>query len=76
MNVVSLPAVAGLPDPDFCLRLTTALLHFVWQGCVVGVISAVLARCLRHRSAHWRYGLDTAALVILAVWRVLREPDA
>ena len=36
MNVVSLPAVVSLPDPEFSLRLTLALAHFVWQGIIVG----------------------------------------
>ncbi|MGQ0636872.1 MAG: M56 family metallopeptidase [Planctomycetaceae bacterium] len=57
---------AGFLDRDFCLRLTCALVHLVWQGALVGAASALVAVSLRHRAASLRYALHVAALFTLA----------
>lgn len=67
MNVDWLSEVVSLPGQEFPVRLTTALLHFLWQGCLIGVIAAALSRGLRRRSARLRYAVNVAALLILAV---------
>ncbi|WP_338681925.1 M56 family metallopeptidase [Janthinobacterium sp. TB1-E2] len=40
------------------------LLYFVWQGVIVGAVSAVLLWLLRDASARWRYAVCALALVL------------
>ena len=40
------------------------LLYFVWQGLIVGAVSAVLLWLLRHASARWRYAVCALALLL------------
>jgi TonB family protein len=47
--------------------LSAALLQFVWQGLLVAVFLWISLRLARRRSAHLRYLLSCAALVLLAV---------
>lgn len=53
-------------DASFSVRLTTALLHFVWQGCCGGFLVYVGGVMLRHASSQWRYNFHVAALFIMA----------
>jgi uncharacterized protein (TIGR03435 family) len=48
-----------------------ALIHFVWQGSIVGLLLWIALTGLRHRSANARYVASCAALVVLAVLPVL-----
>ena len=41
-----------------------ALLHFVWQGLVVGAVAWLLLSLLRHASPHWRYAVCALALSV------------
>ncbi len=41
-----------------------SLLHFVWQGLVVGAVAALLLRLLRDASPRWRYAVCAMALLI------------
>ncbi len=62
--------------------LSSALLHFVWQGVVVALVLSVVLVLLRRRSAQARYVASCAALAIMAVspvvtmWAVYRGPAA
>ena len=47
------------------LRWMLTLLHFLWQGAVIGVVVVVVAKLLRHMSASLRYGLYLFALLSL-----------
>ena len=49
------------------------LLYFVWQGVIVGAMSAVLLWLLRHASARWRYAVCALALLFSGL-RGLRLP--
>ncbi|MGX9730393.1 M56 family metallopeptidase [Janthinobacterium aestuarii] len=40
------------------------LLYFVWQGVIVGAVSAVLLWLLRDASARWRYAVCALALLL------------
>jgi TonB family protein len=51
--------------------LSAALLHFVWQGALVGVLLWVALLILRNRPAAVRYNAACAALAILAVLPVV-----
>jgi TonB family protein len=62
--------------------LSSALLHFVWQGVVVALVLSVVLVLLRRRSAQARYVASCAALAIMAVspvvtmWAAYRGPAA
>ena len=49
----------------FDRALASALVDFVWQGTLVGVILQVGLYAARRRSAHVRYGLSAAAMLVL-----------
>jgi beta-lactamase regulating signal transducer with metallopeptidase domain len=46
--------------------LSTALLHFIWQGIAVGVLLWIALFLLRKRSANARYAVNCLALAVLA----------
>lgn len=41
-----------------------ALLHFVWQGLLIGAVAAVLLAVLREGSARWRYAVCALAMLL------------
>ena len=43
-------------------RLTLTLMHFLWQACVIGVLTVIAERVLRTASATTRYALYTVTL--------------
>ena len=49
---------------NFVPALGWVLLYFVWQGVIVGAVSAVLLWLLRHASARWRYAVCALALLL------------
>ncbi|NOT24809.1 MAG: M56 family metallopeptidase [Acidobacteria bacterium] len=56
------------------------LIHFAWQGAIVGLLTAGVLRLYRHRSANARYVIACVALMImlasaLVTARVLAGPD-
>jgi hypothetical protein len=52
-------------DPDFCLRLTGALGHFLWQGALIALVAWFAGLFLRRASAKARYALHTGALALM-----------
>ncbi|NQT11141.1 MAG: M48 family metalloprotease, partial [Planctomycetes bacterium] len=63
IGIETLHTVGG----EFCLRWSVALLHFLWQGAVIGVLVIAAGRLLRKRSAGTRYTLHAMALLSLPV---------
>jgi beta-lactamase regulating signal transducer with metallopeptidase domain len=57
-----------LPElgPQFCLLVTWALLHFIWQGCLLAVGFAIVRRALGPSSANFSYAAGIATLVLMA----------
>jgi beta-lactamase regulating signal transducer with metallopeptidase domain/protocatechuate 3,4-dioxygenase beta subunit/Leucine-rich repeat (LRR) protein len=53
-------------DPAYCLRLTQALLHVIWEGGVIAVLYAAALFFLRGASANARYAVGVVALVLMA----------
>lgn len=49
------------------LRLSLALLHFLWQGVLIAAGAAVLMRVLGRRSASRRYAIGVAGMALMAV---------
>lgn len=54
-----------LLDEELSLRWIITLLHFLWQGTVVGLVAAVVVRSLRHASASMRHSIYAMALLSL-----------
>ena len=54
----------GIDLGNFVPALGWVLLYFVWQGVIVGAVSAVLLWLLRHASARWRYAVCALALLL------------
>lgn len=53
-------------DPSFSLRFTMALLHFLWQGCALGMLVIAADAVLTRAPARWRYASNVAALLLMA----------
>ena len=49
------------------LRLVQALLHFLWQGCAVALVTALAGRLLSRTSAQVRYAAYVAAMVVMVL---------
>ncbi|MCA9138729.1 MAG: M48 family metalloprotease [Planctomycetales bacterium] len=65
---------------DFSLTVAVTLLHFLWQGCVIGLVVFILNGLLQGASASSRYALHTTALLLLPLCVVItflttRLPD-
>lgn len=54
----------GIDIGNLVPALGWVLLYFVWQGVIVGAVSAVLLWLLRHASARWRYAVCALALLL------------
>src|SRR5450830_441865 len=54
----------GIELGNLVPALGWVLLYFVWQGVIVGAVSAVLLWLLRHASACWRYAVCALALLL------------
>ena len=48
-------------------RLAGSLLHFVWQGAAIAIVTAFVLRLLRQRSPEYRYAVALAALAAMLV---------
>src|SRR5687767_939392 len=53
-------------DDSFSTRLTVALLHFLWQGCCVGLVVWICGTLLGAATARLRYSLNVASLLVMA----------
>ncbi|MGC1275405.1 MAG: M56 family metallopeptidase, partial [Planctomycetaceae bacterium] len=49
------------------LKLSLALLHFLWQGVLIAAVAAVLMRLFGRRSPQRRYAIGVASLALMAV---------
>lgn len=49
------------------LRLSLALLHFLWQGVLIAAGATVLMRVLGRRSANRRYAIGVAGMALMAI---------
>jgi D-alanyl-D-alanine endopeptidase (penicillin-binding protein 7) len=47
------------------------LLHFIWQGALIGCATAILLMTLRHARPETRYAVGCAALLACLAWPVL-----
>ncbi len=51
----------------FCVRLTKALAHFGWQGCVIAAVYSFVDLGLRKKGANTRYIAGLVAMASLAI---------
>ena len=69
-ELLSVHLAAHLPtlSPAFVASLGWALLHFVWQGALVGCAAAVLLVVLRNARPESRYAVACGALLLCIAW--------
>ena len=53
-------------EPEFCLRLTWTLLHFLWQGVAIAALVMLVGWSLRGVAANLRHSIHVGALVLMA----------
>src|SRR5215471_13014716 len=56
---------ANLIAPEVIQRFAGSLLHFVWQGALIAMVTAAGLRLLRRRSAEMRYAFAIGALLCM-----------
>ncbi|MES2790828.1 MAG: M56 family metallopeptidase [Planctomycetota bacterium] len=49
-------------NQSVCFAITQTLLHFLWEGLVIGLCTWMMARCFRRANAQVRYGIYAASL--------------
>ena len=54
-------------EPDLIFALGGAVMHFLWQGALIGLIAAVILHGLRKGSAQARYAVACGALAVCLV---------
>jgi len=54
-------------EPDLVFALGGAVMHFLWQGVLIGLIAAVILHGLRKGSAQARYAVAFGALAVCLV---------
>ena len=57
----------AFPGNELCLRFALTLIHFLWQGTVIGALVAVAVWILRKSPPSSRYALHSVALVCLPI---------
>src|SRR3990170_469818 len=48
-----------------------ALLHFIWQGALIGILTSIVLRLLRRSAADVRYVVSTIALSLMVTMPVV-----
>jgi beta-lactamase regulating signal transducer with metallopeptidase domain len=56
---------ANLIAPEVVQRFAGSLLHFIWQGAAIALVTAAGLRMLRHRSAEARYAFAIGSLICM-----------
>lgn len=66
MNITNWLAAIPWLDQAFCVRFAQTLFHFLWQGLAVGALLFLITRSLNRRSAHVRYMVNVAGLLLMS----------
>lgn len=61
----------GIVSDMMSIRLTVVLAHFLWQGCLIGSLVALLARVFGRAPAQTRYVVLVAGLVAMGACPVV-----
>ena len=68
--------LTGILSQPVYRMIAVSLIHFLWQGTLVGVLLSAVNRVLRRSSAHSRYAAACAALAmmltlpVVTAWRL------
>ena len=54
-------------EPDLAFALGGAVMHFLWQGALIGLIAALILHGLRKGSTQARYAVACGALTVCLV---------
>ena len=65
MNHVEATILSRLLEPALSLELTLTLLHFLWQGAVLGLVALAADRVLRRATSRVRYGVFVGILATM-----------
>lgn len=65
MNHIDATVLARLLEPALAVRLTLTLLHFLWQGALLGLVAFAADRALRRASSPVRYAVFAGVLVAM-----------
>src|SRR5262245_8188407 len=65
VNLMSVNPIDCLTSP-VAVQLTSALVHFLWQGCAIALAVAGASRLLCRASASTRYAVAAAGLWLMA----------
>jgi beta-lactamase regulating signal transducer with metallopeptidase domain len=65
VNALDWTTAAGIVDQHFCLRFSLALLHFLWQGAVIGLLVLVAGWSLGRAPSRVRYAVALAAMLLM-----------
>ena len=66
MNGLTESFLSGFAGHELSVRLTAMLLHFLWQGAAIGVVTAATVWLFRNRSAQLRYVTYLTGLALMA----------
>ena len=65
MNHFDSTVLGRLLEPTLSLRLALTLLHFLWQGRLLGIVALAADRALRRASSRSRYAMFAGVLVAM-----------
>src|SRR5580658_3038389 len=65
MNYFDSTVLGRLLEPALSLRLTLTLLHFLWQGAVLGLVALAADRALRRATSRVRYAMFVGILAVM-----------
>src|SRR5688572_6188705 len=65
MNALYPSDLAALLSSEFCVRLTQTLLHFLWQGLLIGLVLWMIDRLMPRASSRFRYAAGVSALGLM-----------
>src|SRR5580704_14495503 len=67
MNPFMALTTRSLAVAEFAIPMTLTLLHFLWQGALLGLVAMVADRWLRRRSSRARYAVFVGILLLMVV---------
>src|SRR4051812_37618894 len=64
-------SIAQLFTPEVSLRVLQVMLHFLWQGCALGIAAAIIVRYWRQGASSARYWLLLALLLAMPLCAIV-----
>ncbi|MEX0727540.1 MAG: M56 family metallopeptidase, partial [Planctomycetaceae bacterium] len=60
-----MPHAIEFMNPEFCQRLTLTLMHMLWVGTAIGIVTLTANQCLKRATARLRYAVNVMGLLVL-----------